>query len=187
MKNIVLITILLLASCQLSTTFASEPEKKHDESLISICSNDKSFLPVFGASLGQTTEDELAELGSLDEQYSMYHIHGQKFWVHDEVFDHMHVSRPMEVAKHWRNMGFSWYLTYEQIYQLFECLGFNIDITKEPHFVDYDGYDSFTAKLTATKKSENLKVVLNFRFNKEKNRNSEGTLYNMTFRRINKT
>ncbi len=174
-------------SFQSSATNASEPENKNSYSPINICSNNKSFFPVFGSKLGETTEDELAELGRRNAQFGYYHIHGQSFWVRDGVFDYMSVTRPREVPRHWRNMGFSWYFTYEQIVNLFECLGFNLDVTEEPHIVDYNGQDSFYAKLTATKKSENLTVVLDFKYSKGKLRNSENTLYKMIFRRINNT
>ena len=187
MKNIVFITILLLSSCQSSETNASEPESKNSDSTINICDNNKSFFPVFGAKLGETTEEDLAELGSLNKRHDYYYIHGQKLWVRDGMFEYMYITYPKEVPTHWSNMGFSWYLTYEQIYNLFECLGFNIDVTEEPHVVVHNGYDSFKAKLTATKKSGNLKVVLRFMYGKEIHRDSENTLYSMKFSRINKT
>jgi len=186
MKKIVFITILLLSSCQLSAANAIESENKSSDATLIICNNDKSFFPVFGAKLGETTEEQLAELGSRDDAYDYYYIHGQKFWLRDGMFEHMHVWRPMEVPTHWRNMGFSWYLSYEQIYDLFECLGFTIDVIDEPHVEDYDGYAAFTANLIATKKSENLKVILTFKYNKEKNITSESTLYNMKLSIINK-
>ncbi|MDC2888985.1 hypothetical protein [Psychrosphaera algicola] len=124
--------------------------------------------------------------GILGDNEKFYLIHGQAFWVKNGLFESMYLTTPREVPKVWRDIGFSWYLSYTQIYNLFECLGFEVNVNIEPQNEIFKGKESFKARLTAVNSLRNLKVTLNFLYGIGKDFNSENTLYSMKFVPIKK-
>ena len=141
-------------------------------------SSSNELFPIYGIVLGETDEETLKRMGKAEDD--LYVIHGQNFWVHDgNVFESMYLVRPKQLPLKWRNMGFDWYLTYDQWLNLLSKLGFTVDSTT-PSVINRHGEKIFSATVFAVKKSGvPTQLKLEFKYNKGLTRNDEGTLYSI--------
>ncbi len=147
---------------------------------------DNNLFPLCGVTLGKTTTDELAQLGSKSEQYNYYIINSLKFWVKNNIASSVLLTRGYEnMPEQWRNLGFAWELSYDEWITLLRNLGFQVRITKFPivkitgyqYTISYNPYQTFEAEFDALKKSE-YPTVLEFKFNYSRGTKttSKGTL-----------
>jgi hypothetical protein len=143
-------------------------------------SDSKELFPVFGMVLNKTQADQLREMGEFCGDYGegLYTIHGQDFWVKNDTFDRMYLVSPDQLPLKWRNMGFDWYLSYDQWLALLNDLGFAVTIEKAPVVEMRMGHASLCAEVKATKQSDvPVELSLNFEYSEKTTTRDEGTLY----------
>lgn len=146
----------------------------------SASSSTKELFPVYGITLGETDEDTLKNMGKADDGH--YTVHGQNFWVHDgNIFKGMYLTRPSQLPLKWRNMGFDWYLTYDQWLDLLNDLGYTITIEEAPHIEMYRGHESFYAEVKAVNKTAAVptELSLDFKYSDITTTSGEGSLYSI--------
>jgi hypothetical protein len=95
-----------------------------------------------GVILGRTTVSELNELGdrtaSIDERtgepFQCYEVgpNGLACWYKGNVCDHAYLTKTGPMPKEWAKAGFDWRLSYNEWLQLFEELGFAVEIKDPP-------------------------------------------------------
>lgn len=155
------------------------------------------FFPLCGITLGQTTVDELAQIGQGNPLLharkgdgNYYEINATDYWFnvwyHDyDVAHSMYLVHTFPLPEPWRQLGFDWELSYDQWFQLLLDLGFEIKVTKPPKVVVYNGHDSLRAELQAKRKRPGttpLHLDLNFAFSRGTETADPDTLYGLTVR-----
>ncbi len=145
------------------------------------------LFPLYGAILGQTTQYELRKLGGVkDKDYNLYVINGINFWYDENsnIFDHMYIVEGMdEIPKKWKKYGFDWDLSYLEWLALLKNRGFSIIIKDEPKVSKYDGHDSFSAEIIASKTVEiPIEIELDFNYSHGTSTTSKATLYSISVR-----
>jgi hypothetical protein len=147
------------------------------------------LFPLYGVTLGKTTVEELARLGtrstSIDKNtgapYRYYVIRGTNFWYDDsEIAGHIYIARGIySIPDPWKNLGFDWDISYDQWLQLLQGLGYSITLEGPPRIVKYEGHDCFSAKILATKPAGPL-ISLDFNYNNGSKADSKATLYSIS-------
>jgi len=138
------------------------------------------LFPVFGITLGVTSECELKKIGDKDEDSNYYIVRGQKFWVEEGKFDRMYLTKPSEMPLKWRNLNFSWYNTYDEWLEALEKLGFEVCVSQSPTIREYRGADSFFAELNAKQFGATpVALKLSFKYSDKTSTDHEGTLYSI--------
>ena len=142
-------------------------------------SKDELF-PIYGITLGVTTECELAKIGEKDKIKNYYKIRGQNFWVEEGKFDRMYLTRPREMPLKWRNYNFSWFNTYNEWVETLKHLGYKLSVTQPPMIEEYRGADSFFAEINAEKIGATpVLLKLSFKYSHKTSVDHEGTLYSI--------
>jgi hypothetical protein len=147
------------------------------------------LFPLHGVTLGETTVEELARLGtrttSIDKNtgapYRYYVICGTNFWYDDSgIAGQIYIPRGVySIPDPWKSLGFDWDVSYEQWLQLLRRLGYSITLEEPPRIVKYEGHDCFSAKILATKPARPL-IRLDFNYNEGSQADSKGTLYSIS-------
>ena len=144
------------------------------------------LFPLCGVTLGKTTVDELAKLGSrtkyIDEDtgqpYRCYEVNGLDFWYDDGQFaEHMYLTYTKAMPELWEKAGFRWELSFNDWIKLFSKLGWVVNVTKKPIIDNYDGHQSFAAELEVV--SGIIELKLAFRYSRGTTVDSLGTLYSL--------
>jgi hypothetical protein len=122
-------------------------------------SDSSNFLfPLYGVSLGATSESELATLGrrsdTIDDgtgdYYQCYTVNGLDFWYDDGIADFMLLTNGIDsMPDRWSSSGFDWSLSYDDWTYLLETLGCRVEATEGPKVEKYEDRDTFSATLTA--------------------------------------
>lgn len=144
--------------------------------------NQSELFPIYGVTLGKTTVPELQKLGSKDEHFDLYKIHGFNFWYENNVANKMDlVQFDGKLPEIWTSLGFDWGLSFNKLTELLKRLRYSVNVTKSPMIKQYSGYASFFADIEATKFSGiPTKIQFGFRYGKGTTADSLGTLYKMT-------
>lgn len=138
------------------------------------------LFPVFGITLGVTSECELSKIGEKDKDSDYFIVRGQKFWVKEGKFDHMYLTKPSEMPLKWRNLNFSWYNTYDEWLEALEKLGFEVCVTQSPTIKEYRGADSFFAEINAKQFGTTpVALKLSFKYSDKTSTDQQGTLYSI--------
>jgi hypothetical protein len=152
--------------------------------------SDTALFPLYGVTLGKTTVEQLARLGvrtsSIDKNtgkpYKFYVINETNFWYNDNgIADHMYIARGIyPIPEPWRALGFDWDISYNQWITLLQRLGYSVTISKPPSVVMYQGHNSFSAEIIATKGTEiPMEIKLDFNYSEGTTTDSKGTLYSI--------
>jgi hypothetical protein len=147
------------------------------------------LFPLYGVTLGKTTVEQLAQLGerttSIDKTtglaYQSYVIREVDFWYNKAgVASDMYIAKGISsIPEQWRALGFDWDIPYNQWLALLRRLGYSITVEQSPRVVTYDGHDSFSARIVATKRAKPL-IKLDFNYNNGSKTDSKGTLYSIS-------
>jgi hypothetical protein len=108
-------------------------------------------------------------------------VRGTNFWYNDAgIADQIYIARGIySIPEPWRNLGFDWDISYEQWLQLLRGLGYSITLEETPRVVKYEGHDSFSAKILATRPAGPV-ISLDFNYNQGSRADSRATLYSIT-------
>jgi len=153
-------------------------------------SNTELF-PLFGVTLGETTVEQLERLGKkhlASKRYSggpegFYEINKTNFWYNASgVAYYMYIARGIyTIPDPWGALGFDWNSSYNQWISLLQRLGFSVSISEPPRVVEYDGHDSFGAKVTGIRQVRlPIGIDLAFNYSRETATDSPGTLYSIS-------
>lgn len=152
--------------------------------------SNSDLFPLYGVMLGETTAEQLAQLGerasTINERtgrpYECYVINKIDFWYDaDNVADHMYIAKGMDpIPERWRALGFDWNISYNQWVSLLQRLGYPVRIEESPRVKKYEGHDSFSAKISAIKQARiPIAITLGFNYSQGTTTDSQGTLYNI--------
>jgi len=173
MKYLVLLMMFVLAGCQVA-----ESNPKSTEGL------DNELFPIYGVTLGKSTREDLIKLaGKKDRKNDFYTIKGQRFWFDEEgkYSSSMYMTTSEEMPKKWMDLGFSWYLSYNQWLALLRKLGFTVTVAEPPEIQKYEGHDSFHALVNAVKLTGiPVQLTLDFSYSEETSADAESTLYSIS-------
>ena len=154
--------------------------------------SDNDLFPLYGVSLGQTTIEELAKLGvrariinpETGEPFEYYVVHGMNFWYYDNnVAKGIYITRSDPIPNKWQALGFDWDNSYNEWVNLLNKLGYIVQIIKSPKAVGYDGHDSFSAEIEASKRAKiPIRINLDFGYSEGTTADSKGTLYSISIK-----
>jgi hypothetical protein len=121
---------------------------------------------VYGVTLGVTTTQELARLGtratninsSTGKPYQYYEIKELSFWYNNAgVADSMYLTHnwpePDSLPERWRALGWDWDLSYNSWIRLLRQQGYSITIGDSPRIIKKEGRDHFIAEILAVKRT----------------------------------
>jgi hypothetical protein len=158
-------------------------------------SDSADFFPLCGIVLGETTIAEIEQIGVDDPLLNVqkgdgnyYEVNATDYWFniwyHDEDrADSMYIVHTQPVPLPWKELGINWELSYDEWFQLLLDLGFQIKVTRQPAVDQYDGHDTFSAELTATRRGNlSLKITINFNYSHGTQKSDKDTMYNFTIR-----
>jgi len=149
------------------------PREASERALITteISGRNIGLFPLYGVTLGKTTVKQLAMLGertkSINKQtkkpYTCYTIHGTDFWYNEAgVSDHIYIAKGIDsIPNQWEALDFDWGNSYNHWVAVLRRLGFSITVEQPPQVVKYSGHDSFSAKIVATRQTQqSIKIEL---------------------------
>jgi hypothetical protein len=151
----------------------------------------RDLFPLYGVTLGKTTTEELAKLGTRSpridkdtrQPYFLYVVNGVNFWYDKRnVADHIYIARGVySIPSEWEAMGFGWKKSYMAWCETLRKLGFSVKEKKKPEVVKYQGKDSLSGEVTAKRLTgAALEIDLNFNYNSGNSVDSPRTLYAIT-------
>jgi hypothetical protein len=168
------------------------PRQPSERTLVTteISGRNIGLFPLYGVTLGKTTVKQLAMLGertkSINKQtkkpYTCYTIHGTDFWYNEAgVSDHMYIAKGIDsIPNQWEALDFDWGNSYNHWVAVLKRLGFSITVEQPPQVVKYSGHDSFSAKIVATRQTQqSIKIELGFNYSEGTTTESKDTLYNI--------
>lgn len=98
-----------------------------------------ALFPLYGVTLGKTTVDELARLGTTEidsstgKPFKYYEINGIKFWYDcSKVAKVIYITHLEPLPEQWEALGFDWHISYNQWISLLNLLGFSVKINRKP-------------------------------------------------------
>jgi hypothetical protein len=151
-----------------------------------------SLFPLYGITLGLTTEADIATVARHGETidkvtgapYRYYVLNDVDFWYdeHSRVIDHMYMTHTDSMPTPWTAIGLEWAKSYnEWLVLLQDHLGYSIRVVEHPHITRYDGHDSFTATVVASREAEPCphQIELEFQYSSETSRDGKDTLYSL--------
>jgi hypothetical protein len=153
------------------------------------------LFPLFGVTLGETTVEQLARLGkrsstinkNTGEPYEYYEINKTNFWYHNgKIADDMYIARGIhQIPAPWNALGFDWNISYNQWIRLLQKFKYSITSLESPQIVEYNGHNSLSAKISATKQARiPIEIQLNFNYSEGTTTDSPGTLYSITVKAL---
>ncbi len=169
-----------------------EPQRDIPKSAVGHLKNGYSneFFPLYGVTLGITTENELKKKGvrakyrdNSGQKYKYYSINNTNFWYDNGIAERMYITHTDAMPEKWQKIGFDWNSSYSEWLKLMEKLDFFVSIVRKPQTVWYDKHRSFSAEFSASKKiTENFELTFRFSFNYSRGRkvDSKDTLYNIS-------
>jgi hypothetical protein len=149
------------------------------------------LFPLYGVVLGETTVEQLARLGTRNSATKrnsggpegFYEINKTNFWYGpDGVAYNMYIARGIyPIPERWGAIGFDWNLSYNQWVGLLQRLGYAVTIKESPRLDEYEGHDSFSAKISAIKQARiPIEITLGFNYSQGTTTDSQGTLYSIS-------
>jgi hypothetical protein len=160
--------------------------------------NAGDLFPLYGVTLGETTVDQLARLGtrssSIDKDtgrpYKYIVINGTNFWHHGGgLADSIYIARGIHpIPEPWKASGFDWDISYNQWINLLQRLAYSVSIEEPPRVVRDGDHNSFSAKVSAVKHQRvPIQIQLNFNYSRGTSTDSPGTLYSISVKALNTT
>lgn len=148
------------------------------------------FFPIGEITLGVTTWKQVEEKGYVVEVWEGGPSRYTKasdftFWDHkgQGVFTNMYKTRSWHdnnLPQLWESKGFFWNNSYDQWIDVFESLGFDITVTKEPNQREYNGHKTLSAKFEALSPDKSLLFTLDFSYGRNGHHTSSSkTLYSI--------
>jgi hypothetical protein len=154
------------------------------------------LFPLFGVTLGETTVDQLARLGKRSSMinkntgrpYEYYEINKINFWYQTHnIAETIYIARGIHpIPEPWNALGFDWNISYNQWVGVLQRLGYSVTIVEPPKIVEYEGHNSFSAQISASKQARiPIEIQLNFNYNQGISADSQGTVYGITVKALN--
>ena len=133
------------------------------------------FFPVAVIALGETTVEEVERHKSLydkieyeDDDVVIAWINGIKFFKENDFdcFTGVYMTHYQPMFQEWKEMGFSWDLSYRDWKKLFLDMGYGIYVQQEPRMEYWDerGYWYLSAKFTVWSPDYSIHFDLDFSF-----------------------
>lgn len=174
-------------------TPAKRPRKEtsttSSRSLLSPRSTTPSLFPLFGIALGKTSKDEIAKIGRKTTSGKgpiCYQVKGIDFW-YDEGSNSANfmylVESLTDIPESWQELGFRWEKSYDEWLSVLEDLEYSIKVKERPHTKQWQGHDSFSARVIAEKSGMYPhSIELNFSYSEGTTTGSAKTLYSLSIR-----
>jgi hypothetical protein len=154
------------------------------------------LFPLWGITLGETKVNQLASLGkraaridkNTGKPYDYYEINNINFWYNaNGIACSIYIARGIyQIPVQWNALGFSWDISYNQWMNLLTRLGYRVITEEPPQIVQYDGHNSLSAKISATKQARiPIEIQLNFNYNRGTTTDSLETLYSISVKALN--
>lgn len=131
--------------------------------------NFNDFFPIYGVTLGKTTWRQVEEMGYKVEKSkdnSSRNTTIEKAYICDlngkGVFNWMLLLQYNTIPPLWKSKGFSWNLSYEEWVALFNKMGFDIKVTKQPTQIESSGRMYLSAEFEALTSDRNLLFKMEF-------------------------
>ena len=149
--------------------------EKQPDSLERSSSAINDFFPLFGITLGKTTWKQVKEMGYKVEKWEdgparYTTVEGVAFWDHDgeRKFTSMYwVQDEIDFPPLWKSKGFSWNLSFDEWWVVFERLGYKIKVDKQPIQKKYKGRDTLCAEFEALSPDGLLTFDLDFNYGED--------------------
>ena len=148
-----------------------------------------NFFPLFGITLGKTTWKDAKEMGLKvskfeNEESRTINVEDVDFWDHDGVgvFTSLYWTYDEhDFTPLWKSKGFDWNLSYDKWIEVFEKLGFDITVTRQPSQSIYSRRKVLSAEFEALSPDKALNFIMDFNYGENGNlTSSPKTLYAIT-------
>ena len=144
-----------------------------------------NFFPLFGVTLRKTTWKDAKEMGVKvrkieNEPSRTINVEKVDFWDHEGVgvFTSLYwTNDESDFPTLWKSKGFDWNLSYDKWIEIFEKLGFDITLTRQPIQSIYSRRNTLNAEFEALSPEKTLRFIMDF--------NYESTLKSRIVRPIN--
>ena len=147
------------------------------------------LFPLEGVTLGKTTVDELATLGTRPDKTifegiwdKYYIVKGIWFQHNDKTAEYkMHLvkCRLYTMPVPWQKLGFDFDLSYDGWLRLFANLGWNVKVLQQPRMYKHDHLRHKSLQATIQVTSGDIELKLNFDYGEDKTTSDSGTLYSL--------
>ena len=160
---------------QFASVVTGENEPTSDSSANSVLDSSTidDFFPLFGITLGETTWEQVENMGYKVEIYKegparKVRVNNVTFWDYDGegvftsilwLYNSFNITNFPPL---WQSKGFSWELSYNEWIAVFKKLGFIITVIKEPSQRECSGRNVLSAKFEALSPNESLLFTMNF-------------------------
>ena len=120
------------------------------------------------------------------EESICYEVRGVDFW-YDEGSNSANLMYLVEsladIPEPWQELGFRWENSYDEWLSILEDLGYSIKVNERPHTKQWQGHDSFSARVIAEDTGMYPHAIeLNFNYSEGTTTSSDKTLYSLSVR-----
>ena len=130
------------------------------------------FFPLFGITLGKTTWKQAKEMGLevrrfKEEDSRNVNVEDVDFWDHEGVgiFTSIYwTCDESDFPLSWKAKGFDWNLSYDQWIEVFEKLGFDVNITRKPGIGFNPKQKILNAEFEALSPDQTLRFIMEFNY-----------------------
>ena len=146
--------------------------EKQPESIDVSSSATDDFFPLFGITLGKTTWQDAKDIGVKvrrieNEPSRTINVEKVDFWDHEGVgvFTSLYwTNDESDFPVLWKSKGFDWNLSYDKWIEVFEKLGFDITITRQPSQSIYSRRNTLNAEFEALSPDKTLRFIMDFNY-----------------------
>ena len=141
-----------------------------------------TFFPIYGITLGQSTVQQSRNMGYNVKEYNgtnFWDERGIGIWDHDKdgIWEWANIDHYDTMPDEWIRMGLTWDISYNEAKNLMQRLGFNVNVTKSPSVVTWDGRKVLDAEFTAKHPDGQLDVEFDFNYGYGSSVSASKTLY----------
>ena len=141
-----------------------------------------TFFPIYGITLGQSTVQQSRNMGHNVKEYNgtnFWDERGIGIWDHDKdgIWEWANIDHYDTMPDEWIRMGLTWDISYNEAKNLMQRLGFNVNVTKSPSVVTWDGRKVLDAEFTAKHPDGQLDVEFDFNYGYGSSVSASKTLY----------
>jgi len=131
-----------------------------------------NFFPLFGITLGKTTWKDAKDMGIKvkkfeNDQSRNINVEDVDFWDHDGVgiFTSVYwTNDESDFPASWKLKGFDWNLSYDKWIEVFEKLGYDISVTRQPSQSIYSRRNTLNAEFEALSPDKTLRFTMDFNY-----------------------
>ncbi len=131
-----------------------------------------NFFPLFGITLGKTTWKDAKDMGIKvkkfeNDQSRNINVEDVDFWDHDGVgiFTSLYwTNDESDFPDSWKSKGFDWNISYDKWIEVFEKLGFDITVTRQPSQSVYSRRNTLNAEFEALSLDKTLRFTMDFNY-----------------------